>query len=218
MATTSTSIPTITSTGTVSNNYITTGASTGTTQYYYVPTTYTVSTSDLLQMNLTQVSNIMNKKYDTKLSNDTINLKDNNEFKDVIEYKKEKVYGFQFYDGTKIKTIREEGDVFSLPYAFYLALAKKIYGKELTFEGVLAKAKELSYQKYYVKLVKKGLKLFEKKQEEEAKKKQEEEDKKEQHKRYIEKKKKRDKKLQERYDEEFINLIAKAIKKGKEED
>lgn len=114
--------------------------------------------------------------------------------------------------------MREEGDVFSLPYAFYLALAKKIYGKELTFEGVLAKAKELSYQKYYVKLVKKGLKLFEKKQEEEAKKKQEEEDKREQHKRYIEKKKKRDKKLQERYDEEFINLIAKAIKKGKEED
>lgn len=208
-----------TSTGTVSNNYITSGTtSTGTTvttsQYYYT-TPYTISTSDLLQVNLTQTNEI--SKAINKICNITINTKDNNEFKDVIEYKKNKVYGFQFYDGTKIKTVREEGDVFSLPYAFYLALAKKIYGKELTFEGVLAKAKELSYQKYYVKLVKKGLKLFEKKQEEEAKKKQEEEDKKEQHKRYIEKKKKRDKKIQERYDEEFINLVAKAIKKGKEE-
>lgn len=210
MATTSTS------TGTVSsNNYITTGTSTATSQYYYVPTAYTVSTSDLLT--LTQVNDIMNKKYETKLADDTINLKDSNEFKDVIEYKKDKVYGFEFYDGTKIKTIREEGDVFSLPYAFYLALAKKIYGKELTFEGVLVKAKELSYQKYYVKLVKKGLKLFEKKQEEEAKKEQEEKDKKEQHKRYIEKKKKRNQRIEERYTKEFIDAISQAIKKSKEE-
>lgn len=46
-----------TSTGTVSNNYITSGTtSTGTTvttsQYYYT-TPYTISTSDLLQVNLT---------------------------------------------------------------------------------------------------------------------------------------------------------------------
>lgn len=210
---------TITTTGTTGT--ITTTGTTVTTaavssapykEYYYTTTPYTVNATDLSAYLKELTSTNITLKSTTKLA------KDPNTFINIIQYKPEKVYGFEFADGTKIKTIRDDKDVFSLPYAFYLALAKKIYGKELTFEGVLAKAKELSYSKYHVKLVKEGLKFFKKKQEEEAKKKQEEKDKKEQHKRYIEKKKKRDKKLQERYDEEFINLVAKAIKKGKEED
>ena len=211
---------TTTSTGTISNNYITSGTtSTGTTvttsQYYYT-TPYTISTSDLLQVNLTQTNEI--SKAINKICNVTMNIKDNNEFKDVIEYKKNRVYGFEFYDGTRVKTVLEEGDAFSLEYAFYLALAKKLFSKTHTFHGVLCKADEIQLEKYYVTLVKKGMKLFKKKQEEQEKKELEELEKEEQHKRYIEKKKKRDKKIQERYDEEFINLIVKAIKKGKEED
>jgi len=209
MTTTSTATVS-TSTGTVSNNYITTGNYT-----YYAPTPYTISTSDLLQVNLTQTNEI--SKAINKICNITISTKDNNEFKDVIEYKKDKVYGFEFYDGTKVKTVLQEGDAFSLEYAFYLALAKKLFSKTHTFHGVLCKADEIQLEKYYVTLVKKGMKLFKKKQEEQEKKELEELEKEEQHKRYIEKKKKRDKKIQERYDEEFINLIAKAIKKGKEE-
>lgn len=204
MTTTSTFTSASASTGTVSNNYITSGSSTVVTSQYFVPyTTYTAS--DLLQMNLTQ-KNI--------ISSINTTIKDNNEFKDVIEYKKNKVYGFEFYDGTKIKTIRDDKDVFSLPYAFYLALAKKIYGKELTFEGVLEKTKELSYSKYHVKLVEKGLKLFKKKQEEEAKKKQEELEKEEQHKRYVEKKKKRDQKRKEQKRNDLIDAIAYGIKRS----
>lgn len=210
---------TSTSTRTVSNNYITSGTtSTGTavtTSQYYYTTPYTISTSDLLQVNLTQ-SEI--HKAINKICNVTINTKDNNEFKDIIEYKKNRVYGFEFYDGTKVKTVLEEGDTFSLEYAFYLALAKKLFSKTHTFHGVLCKADEIQLEKYYVTLVKKGMKLFKKKQEEQEKKELEKLEKEEQHKRYVEKKKKRDKKIQERYDEEFINLIAKAIKKGKEED
>lgn len=212
---------TTTSTGTVSNKYITSGTtSTGTTvttsQYYYVPTPYTISTSDLCNIDLTQTDEI-SKKIINKICNVTVSTKDNNEFKDVIEYKKNKVYGFEFYDGTKVKTVLEEGDTFSLEYAFYLALAKKLFSKTHTFYGVLCKTADIQLEKYYINLVKKGMKLFKKKQEEQEKKELEELEKEEQHKRYIEKKKKRDKKLQERYDEEFINLIAKAIKKGKEE-
>ena len=204
-----------TSSATISANSIASG-------YITFPncTTATTSTSTDYILNTVTTTPIC---YQTKLKPLTISLskaeiKDGNAFKDVIEYKKEKVYGFEFEDGTKVKTIRDDDDVFSLPYAFYLALAKKIYGKELTFEGVLVKTKELSYSKYHAKLVEKGLKLFKKKQEEEAKKKQEEEEKKEQRKRYIEKKKKRDKKLEDQYEQDMINMIAKAIKKSKEED
>lgn len=146
-----------------------------------------------------------------------LTCKDGNMFKDIIEYKKNKVYKFVFEDNKEVKTICDDEDIFSLEFAFYLALAKKIYGKELTSIGLMKKAEELSYQKYYAKLVDKGMKLFKALKEDEEKKKEKEKLKKEQYKRLIEKKKKRDKRLEERGKENIINLITEAIKRSKEE-
>lgn len=141
-------------------------------------------------------------------------IKDGNSFKDIIQYQKHKVYKFIFIDGTEVKTIRSDKDPFSLEYAFYLALAKKLYGKEYTFDGVLKKAEELPYLKRYNKIVKDGLKLFKKKQQEEEKKEKEEQLKKEQYQRLIEKKKKRDQKRKEQKRNDLIDAIAYGIKRS----
>lgn len=117
-------------------------------------------------------------------------IKDSNDFLDIKEHVPNKVYTFTFADKTKIKTICSDEDVFDLEYAFYLALSKKLFSKELTFEGILRMVDEIRCQKYYVNLVKKGIKLFNKMQEEERKKKEQEEIKARRHKKYIEKKKK----------------------------
>ena len=58
-------------------------------------------------------------------------------FKYVKEIVPEKVYEFTFADDTKIKTICDEDDIFDLKYAFFLAIAKKLYSKEYTLPGVL---------------------------------------------------------------------------------
>lgn len=136
-------------------------------------------------------------------------------FKKVIEYVPNKVYKFIFNDKTEVKTICDESDTFDLEYAFFLALAKKLYSNKLTFEGVLAKVQELQYSKYYCKLVKNGIKLFFKQKEEENKKQLEKEQKERQHKRLIEKKKKRDARRAEQAKENLIDTIQQAIARSK---
>lgn len=68
---------------------------------------------------------------------------------------------------------------------------------------------EIRCQKYYVNLVKKGIKLFNKNKEEERKKKEEQENKARQHRKYIEKKKKQ----KERRLERQAEILAKALNK-----
>ena len=148
------------------------------------------------------------------LTSDSLFIKDSNSFKDIIQYQKNKVYKFIFQDGTEIKTICSDNDTFSLEYAFYLALAKKLYGKEYTFDGVLKKVEELPYLKRYNKIVKDGLKFFKKKQQEEEKKEKEEQLKKEQYQRLVEKKKKRDQKRKEQKRNDLIDAIANGIKRS----
>ena len=135
------------------------------------------------------------------------------DFKSVKEIVPEKVYEFTFNDNTKIKTIREENDPFDLEYMFYLALAKKLYSKDYTFEGVLMKAAELQFVKSTVKTVKKGIQIFKKAQEEKAKKEEQEAIKKQQHEKYIRKKKE----AKARKRDNQINIIAEAIRLSKEE-
>lgn len=135
------------------------------------------------------------------------------DFKSVKEIVPEKVYEFTFNDNTKIKTIREENDPFNLEYMFYLALAKKLYSKDYTFEGVLIKAVELQFVKSTVKTVKKGIQIFKKAQEEKAKKEEQEAIKKRQHEKYIRKKKE----AKARKRDNQINIIAEAIRLSKEE-
>lgn len=146
-------------------------------------------------------------------SSSNFKIHDHNEFKNIKELVPEKVYEFTFYDGTKIKTICDEYDLFNLEYAFYLALAKKLFSSTYTFEGVLNQANQFKYQKYYAKLVKNGIKLFNKLQKERAKEKENEEIRKRQHKRYI----RRKKEAKERKKNAQIKLIADAIRLSKEE-
>lgn len=131
----------------------------------------------------------------------------NPRIKDIKILKKDMVVGFTFSDGTKIKTICSEEDTFSLEYACYLAYAKKLFGKILTFEGVLTKAIELSYQKQYVKLVREAIKNYNKKLKEEEKKKKEEQEKKEIKARQQAKKVEKKKKYNEKYVKEIVSII-----------
>ena len=161
------------------------------------------------------INHIFYNNYTANITSEKITIKCNlpYQIKDVKEYVSNKVYEFTFNDDTKIKTICDEEDVFDLEYAFYLALAKKLYSETYTFEGVIHKSYELQYEKKYVKIVKNGIKLFKKIQEEKIKKEQEEELKKNQHKKYIEKKIK----AKKRKEQNEINKIAKAIRLSKEE-
>lgn len=152
-------------------------------------------------------------KADQKKNSITIKTTDNNEFLAIKEHVPNKVYTFTFVDKTKIKTICSNEDVFDLEYAFYLALSKKLFSKELTFEGILRMVEEIRCQKYYVNLVKKGIKLFNKMQEEERKKKEQEEIKARRHKKYIEKKKKQ----KERRLIRQAEILAKALNNKGEE-
>ena len=145
---------------------------------------------------------------------DNLVIKDVNDFKKIEELVPQKVYRFTFYDGTVIKTICAEGDYFDLEYAFYLALAKKLYSKTFTLPGILYKTQELIYTKYFRKLVKAGVKLFKKTQKEQEEKKKQEEIKKRQHEKYINKKIKQ----KERKKLEQKRLIAEAIRLSKEEE
>ena len=122
------------------------------------------------------------------------------------------VVGFTFSDNTKIKTICSPHDEFSLEYACYLAYAKKRFGKTLTFEGILNKAIELSYQKEYAKLVHTAIKNYNNKIKEEEKKKKEEQEKKEIRLRQQAKKAEKKKKKTYKYMEDMVNIATEAIK------
>ena len=135
-----------------------------------------------------------------------------NEFYNIKEIVPEKVYEFTFGDGTKIKNVLSEEDFFDLEYGFYLALAKKLYSKTYTFEGVICKSFDLYHLKYTKKIVEKGLKLFKKIQEDEAKAEEAKAIKERQHKKYVEKKIR----AKERKRKEQINMIAEAIRLSKD--
>ncbi len=167
--------------------------------------TYTTSTSTWINIP-TEMIKVQPKQ--------AYSIKDANEFKKIEELVPQKVYRFTFHDGTVVKTICAETDVFNLEYAFYLALSKKLFSETYTFSGVLYKTQELYFQKYFAKIVKKGIKLFNKTQKEKQEKEEQKEIKKRQHEKYIAKKIK----AKERKKLEQIQLIAKAIKLSKEEE
>ena len=132
---------------------------------------------------------------------------------DVIEYVPQKVYQIKFSDDTSVKTICGEYDEFSPEYMFYLAIAKKLYSDTLTFDGVLSKSYQITYEKKYIKMVKQGMKLYKelkKWQKEEEELKETKERKKQKHIR---------KKLaaKERKKQEQIDIIKQAILLSKEE-
>lgn len=133
--------------------------------------------------------------------------------KEIIELVPQKVYKITFYNKKSVKTILGSNDTFDPEYMLFLAYAKMLYSKTLTFEGVLNKSYQLQYEKKYVKYVKDGLKLFKKIQEDKKKKEEEEAIKKRKHEKLVAKKKA----AKERKRKDKINLIAEAIRLSKEE-
>lgn len=147
--------------------------------------------------------------FQIKDSNDEII---DNEIIDIIEYVPQKVYKIVFADKKEIKTILDPEDTFDPEYMLYLALAKKKYAGQYTFDGVLMKSYSLQYEKYYARIVKKGLQLFNTLQKEMQKKKEYDEIKKRQHEKYVRKRLA----AKERKKKEQINIIAEAIRLSKE--
>lgn len=146
-------------TNTNTDNTITSIPYQNTTSTYTATIPYQNTTS--FKDTITEVSDYINLTVEKMLHPNYIDR--------IEELKPEKVYRFTFNDGTIIKTVRSEMDIFDLRYACFLAIAKKIYGKILTFDGVLNETYQLMYYKEYNKMVDKAIKKFYKEQEEKAK-------------------------------------------------
>ncbi len=80
-------------------------------------------------------------------------------FEEIVPKKVVVVY---FADGQSEKMVCREPDVFDLHRCLYLAIAKHLYKKEYTTEGIEYKASELSMQKKYVKIVENAIKAHNK--------------------------------------------------------
>lgn len=154
-------------TGTVSNDNITTSklcynnittTTTGTVTIPYQDTTTTTATPYQTTISLKDTMNLILEK-----------MLRPNDIDKIEELKPKKVYRFTFNDNTIIKTVCSEMDIFDLRYACFLAIAKKLYSKILTFEGVINESYQLMYYKDYNKMVDKAIKKFYKEQEEKAK-------------------------------------------------
>ncbi len=77
-----------------------------------------------------------------------------------------KVVEVTFADGEKEKMVCREEDTFNLRNCLFIAIAKHLYKKDYTFEGIEWKASQLTYLKKYVKIVDSALRAFNKKQKE----------------------------------------------------
>lgn len=86
-----------------------------------------------------------------------------------------RVVKVKFADGYVVKNVRDEEDAFDIDECLYLALAKKLYRKEYTYEGILHMVEELKYKKDAVSIVKHGVKIYDKYLEDEKLKKEESE-------------------------------------------
>lgn len=84
--------------------------------------------------------------------------------KDIDIIVPNKVTEVTFVDGTKEKMILYKDDVFNLRNCLFIAIAKHLYKKDYTPEGIEYIAFRLTHLKKYVKIVDSALKAFEKKQ------------------------------------------------------
>lgn len=77
-----------------------------------------------------------------------------------------KVMRFTFSDGTQIKTVCHDEDMFDLRYAFLLAFAKRYFKGLYTREGFEKYAHYMGLIKYWDKKAKEGIQLFKKQEKE----------------------------------------------------
>lgn len=127
----------------------------------------------------------------------------------------EKVVEIIFMDGCKEKMICHEDDTFDLRKCCFIAIAKHLYKKEYTQEGIEYMAMQLTYQKKYVKIVDKALKDYWKKEEEKEKRIRDERERKEIQERQREKRRKYKERRAQRHKEAMVDLIADSINEAK---
>ena len=126
----------------------------------------------------------------------------------------DKVVEIEFYDG-KEKMVCHEDDTFDLRKCCFIAIAKHLYKKEYTQEGIEYMATQLTYQKKYVKIVDKALKDYKRKEEEKAEKIRKEEEEKIIRARQSLKRRKQKERRAQRHKEVLVDLFADSINEAK---
>lgn len=126
----------------------------------------------------------------------------------------DKVVEIEFYDG-KEKMVCHEDDTFDLRKCCFIAIAKHLYKKEYTQEGIEYMATQLTYQKKYVKIVDKALKDYKRKEEEKAEKIRREEEEKIIRARQSLKRRKQKERRAQRHREALIDVFADSINEAK---
>ena len=127
----------------------------------------------------------------------------------------EKVVEIRFGDGNKEKMVCHEDDTFDLRKCCFIAIAKHLYKKEYTQEGIEYMATQLAYQKKYVKIVDKALKDYKKKEEEKAEKIRIEEEEKIIRARQSLKRRKQKERRAQRHREALIDVFAASLNEAK---
>lgn len=126
-----------------------------------------------------------------------------------------KVVEITFYDTLKEKMVCHKDDAFDLRKCCFIAIAKHLYKKEYTQEGIEYMATQLTYQKKYVKIVDKALKDYWKKEEEKEKKIRDEREREKTQERQREKRRRYKERRTQRYKEVMVDLIADSINEAK---
>lgn len=126
----------------------------------------------------------------------------------------DKVVEIEFYDGIE-KMVCHKDDTFDLRKCCFIAIAKHLYKKEYTQEGIEYMATQLTYQKKYVKIVDKALKEYKRKEEEKAEKIRKEEEEKIIRARQSLKKRKQKERRAQRHREALIDVFADSINEAK---
>lgn len=126
----------------------------------------------------------------------------------------DKVVEIEFYED-KEKMVRHNDDTFDLRKCCYIAIAKHLYKKEYTQEGIEYMATQLTYQKKYVKIVDKALKDYKKKEEEKKEKIRKEEEEKIIRARQSLKRRKQKERRAQRHREVLVDMFADSINEAK---
>ena len=144
-----------------------------------------------------------------------VRLLDINTIEDINVIVPNKVVEITFGNGFKEKMVCHENDTFDLRKCCFIAIAKHLYKKEYTQEGIEYMATQLTYKKKYVKIVDAALKAFNKKEAEKEKAiKNDEEEKvirERQRKRRFEQKQRR----AQKHKEILVDLIADSINEAR---
>lgn len=142
-----------------------------------------------------------------------INMKEN--ILDINVIVPNKVVEITFYDMLKEKMVCHEDDTFDLRKCCFIAIAKHLYKKEYTQEGIEYMATQLTYQKKYVKIVDKALKDYKRKEEEKAEKIRREDEEKIIRERQSLKRRKQKERRAQRHREALIDVFADSINEAK---